>query len=212
MGCHLPFFTSPELCLTDKLGTVLLAFPRVSAEEPCHIRFCSRPCRTWLSRPVKPFTLWLLTVWSSPAHPREGFQTKRGQSLTQGREGQPKACYGSRHSDGGSWHDVKSMSLLFSLSFQGEMSGNGSQGFFDSWSWSLLSPGLFRLTHLATNGSKSVLHLPYFSSSTCHFLPHLCLPFPSPLHSKLCAPTEVSMCTREARVILSFLRLLHERC
>lgn len=65
---------------------------------------------------------------------------------------------------------------------------------------------------MATNGSKSVLHLPYFTSSTCHFLPHLCPPFPSPLHSKLCAPTELSMCTREARVILSFLRLLHERC
>lgn len=70
---------------------------------------------------------------------------------------------------------------------------------------------MFWLARLATTGSKSVLHLPYFSSPTCHFLSHLSLPFPSPFQSKLCAPTELSMCTRQAQVTLSFLRSLCER-
>lgn len=207
-GCHLP---SPQLCLTDKLRTVLLTFSCVLAGEPCHIHFCSWPCRTWPSQPVKSFTLWLLAVWSSLAHPREGLQTKRGQSLTQGREGRPVACYGWWHCPGGPWDDMKSVSLLFSLSFQGEMTGKESQRCFDGWSWSLLPPGTFWLAGLATTVSKSVLHLSYFSSPTCHFLSHLSLPFPSPFHSILCAPRELSMCMRHAWMTWSFLRLLCER-
>lgn len=70
-----------------------LAFPCVSAGGLCHIPCCSRPCRTRLSQPVKPFTLWFLAVWSSLAYLREGLQTKWGQSLTQGREGQPMSCH-----------------------------------------------------------------------------------------------------------------------
>lgn len=101
---------------------------------------------------------------------------------------------------------MKSVSLLFSLSFQGERTGKGYQGCFDGWPWSLLLPGMFWLAGLATTGSKSVLHLPYLSSPACLFVSHLSLPFPSPFHSKLCAPRELSMCTRQARVTLGFLR------
>ena len=209
MGCHLPFLTSPELWLTDKLGTVLLAYSCVSAGEP---HFCSWPCRTQASWPIESFTLWLLAVWSSLAHLREGFQTKRGQSLTQGREGQPMARYSWWCCAGGSWDDIKPVSLLFSFSFQGETSGNGAQGCFYGWSWSLLLAGMFWLAGLATTGSESVLYLRYLSSPACLFLSHLSLPFPYPFHSKLSAPRDRSRCIRQARVTLSFVRSLCKRC